>query len=110
MIESNIGDTGRAISLEMMLANRSSSLLAKRLLKMLHLVVLQTLILNLSTGKKAILLILSSIGLASDYMISAGVLLRQNGGSSFALDEGGKISITNPGYTFLTKLQSGICY
>ena len=55
VIESNIGDTGRAIFVEMMLA--SSSLLAKRLLKMLHLVVLQTLTLNLSTGKKAILLI-----------------------------------------------------
>ena len=34
-------------------------------------------------------------------MISAGVLLEPNGGSSFALDEGGKISVTNPGYTFL---------
>ena len=57
VIESNIGDTGRAILLVTTQVNPNLSLQARRLLKVLHLVALQTLILNLSTGKKAILLI-----------------------------------------------------
>ena len=53
---------------------------------------------------------LSSIGLASDYSITAGVLLSSGGGESFILDENGKFSVTNPDYTFINSLQSGDLY
>ena len=109
VIESNIGDTGRAIFIGNDTDQSNFKLTSETSSEGLAFGGLTNFDIKFINWKEGDTVDLSSIGLASDFTISAGVLLEQGGGESFALDADGKISVTNPGYTFLTELQSGIC-
>ena len=107
VIESNIGDTGRAIFIGNDVGQSKFKLTSETSSEGLAFGGLTNFDIKFINWKEGDTVDLSSIGLANDFTISAGVLLEQGGGESFALDADGKISVTNPGYTFLTELQSG---